>query len=192
LQITVLEGCRGTGKSTLAFKLRQRIPETTLINFTGFHQDGEEGLVRVRDYYKGWFKALFALHNHESKYVFDRFYFTELVFSLLYKDYNFSETYWELSDDLFDLASFGVKINIVYLTISDKDELKQRLTRDKVPFGKAEESVFQSLSQQKAYDKMFDGFKFHYDSIPNIHIHKIDTSGKTNEEVYQEVIKATN
>lgn len=188
MEITILEGSRGVGKSTLAFKLRQRTPETTLINFTGFHTDGEEGLSRVSDYYKTWITFLLAMGQHESNYVFDRFYFSEQVFSKLYKEYDFTDNYELLNDFIEDLSFFGVKINIFFLTINDEEELKQRLIRDKVPFGKAEESVTETLAQQAQYAENFRAFQFMY-ANDNLKVHTVDTSGKTNEQVYEEIQK---
>lgn len=188
MEITILEGARGTGKSTLAFKLRQKIPETTLINFTGFHTDGEDGLCKVSDYYKSWMKLFYDLRYHESNFVFDRFYFSESIFSKLYKSYDFENEFYELSDLLYDLSDYGVKINIFNLTINDTEELRHRLMRDKVPFGKAKESVEESLKQQELYDSMFENFN-HYYSDTNLNTHTIDTSGKTNDNVYDEIVK---
>lgn len=187
LQVDIFEGGRGTGKSTLAFKFRQKTPETTLINFTGFHTDGEEGLKKVSHYYDAFMMMLFNLANHDSKFVFDRFYFSEQVFTPLYKEYDFTEKYNLLNAFLYDLADMA-DINIFFLTINDKEELKQRLMRDKVPFGKAEENVEQTLRQQEAYAKLFDTLKYKHD-VHNIKIHTIDTSGKTNDEVYAEIVQ---
>lgn len=189
LQIDIFEGGRGTGKSTIAFKLRQKTPETTLINFTGFHTDGEEGLRKVSHYYESFMMMLFSMVGHESKFVFDRFYFSEQVFSQFYKEYDFTDKYNLLNAFLEDLADM-VDINIFFLTINDKDELKQRLMRDKVPFGKAEESVEQTFKQQEEYAKLFNTLKYKN----GIRIHTIDTSGKTNDEVYDEIVqlKTTN
>ena len=72
----------------------------------------------------------------------------------------FFDKYIELNDLLEDLAIMGVKINIFFLTINDKEELAQRLVRDKVPFGKAEESVEQTLKQQEKYAKLFASMRF--------------------------------
>lgn len=188
MNITILEGARGTGKSTLAFKLRQRFSDTTLVNFTGFHEDGEKGLIKVVKYYKAWIRMLFQMHRHESSFVFDRFFFSERVYSQLYKEYDFKKSYVDLLDDLETLAEMGVKIDILFLTINNDKELKERLIRDKVPFGKAEENVVETLKQQELYKNVFDSL--HYNkSSENIRIFNIDTSGKTNEDVYEEIIQ---
>jgi deoxyguanosine kinase len=189
LEIDILEGGRGTGKSTLAFKLRQKTsPTPTLINFTGFHDDGEEGLRKVTEYYEAWIRMLFGLASHNSQFVFDRFYFSEGVYSILYKEYDFQHKYYEFCELLEDLSNMGVKINVFFLTIDNEDELKQRLIRDKVPFGKAEESVEETLRQQRYYKALFDTFKWKFGN-ENLKVHTIDTSSKTNDEVYDEIVK---
>ncbi|UGO46148.1 thymidylate kinase [Bacillus phage vB_BanS_Chewbecca] len=188
-RIIILEGTRGTGKSTLARELRQKLPETTLINFTGFHKDGEEGLSKVEDYYSAWIGAFFKLLKHDSTYVFDRCFFSEKVYSKLYKDYNFTGSYDVLCDKLTDLADMGVKIDIIYLTVESKFDLKERLNRDKVPFASVKESVEESLKQQEEYNKVIDSFYYNYASYTeNIKIHKVDTTGKWAEHVEEEVI----
>lgn len=188
MRIQIFEGARGTGKSTLASKFRQKNSDTTLINFTGFSEDGEKGLAKVTDYYKAWMQSLFALSGHESSMVFDRFYFSEMVFSKLYKDYDFFEEFRKNSELLRDLAEMGVKIDIFYLTINDEEELKQRLMRDKIPFGKVEESVSETLKQQEFYNQVMGVVRYVY-GHENLQVHSIDTSGKTNDDVYIEVTK---
>ncbi len=185
MEITILEGARGTGKSTLAFKLRQKNSETTLINFTGFHEDGDKGLVKSYVYYSAFMQFLNRLSNHDSKFVFDRFFFSEKVYSSLYKEYDFGDSYNYLLDELKFLSEIGVKINIFQLTINDEKELEQRLIRDKVPFGKAVESVKETLKQQELYEELFNSLHSHTNS--NLKIFKIDTSSKTMDEVYDEI-----
>lgn len=188
MQITILEGARGTGKSTLAFKLRQRTPETTLINFTGFHTNDKAGLDKVVFYYNAWIEFFKKLNMHDSKFILDRFYFSEQVYSQLYKAYNFKENYKNLLNDLENLSEIGIDIEIIYLTINNEDELRKRLARDKIPFGKAEESVIETLKQQELYTKMFNAVKYNHTN-KRLKIFEIDTSGKSNEEVYDEIIQ---
>ena len=192
MELVILEGCRGTGKSTIAFQLRQRTKGTTLINFTGFHDDNQQGLEKISDYYDAWMKLFFQLHNHNSKCIFDRFFFSERVFSELYKDYDFKTKYNQLLDYLEDLAFMNVKINIVLLTISDEEELAKRLMRDKVPFGEAEESAQESLRQQEVYHRICESLYYNRTDSPNLNLYVVDTTGKTTEEVYEEVEKLVN
>lgn len=188
MELLIFEGARGTGKSTLTFKMRQKLKESTLINPTGFHTDGIEGLDKTSKYYDSWMRFLIDMSNHDSTFIFDRFYFSERVYSSLYKEYDFTDKYNSLNEYLEDLSHMGVKIKIFLLTIEDKDELRGRLIRDKIPFGKAEESVEQTLQQQDVYKKIFDSIDYNYGS-DNLKVYKVDTSGKTSDDVYVEVLK---
>lgn len=187
MEILILEGCRGTGKSTLAFKLRQKLPETTLINFTGFHDDGDIGLKKVSNYYDTWMKMFFSMCNHESRFIFDRFYFSEQVYSSLYKNYSFTNEYVKLNNLLEDLSNMNVKVNIVLLTIQNEQELENRLIRDKIPFNKVNENVQESLKQQNVYKHIFNALHYKH-ANNNLKVHTIDTSGRTNDEVYHLII----
>jgi hypothetical protein len=60
--------------------------------------------------------------------------------------------------------------------------------RDKVPFGKAEENVTETLKQQDLYEDIMVDFFRDY-SNKNARLHTIDTSNKTQEEIQEEVFK---
>lgn len=183
LNITIIEGARGTGKSTVVSKIRQSIPEVTLINPTGFHLDGDDGLTASTSYYDSWMDFLYSLRYHPSNILFDRFYFSEQVFSKLYKSYKFDNFYEGFNLDMASLSHTGVKIDIILLKINNEEELEKRLSRDKVAFDKVEESVNETMRQQKEYEKLFKELS----GALNIHI--VDTDGKSIDEVYDEVIK---
>jgi thymidylate kinase len=183
-RVVILEGGRGVGKSSVARAIREKIPEITLVNPVGFHADGKDGLEKIRSYYREWINMISALHNHDSTFVFDRFFFTERVFSELYKSYDFNDYYETFLEDLCDVA----EVDVIFLTINDTEELKARLMRDKVPFGKAEESVAETLKQQDLYEDIMVDFFRDY-SNKNARLHTIDTSNKTQEEIQEEVFK---
>lgn len=183
-RIIVFEGARGTGKSTIARNARQKISEITLVNPVGFHLDGEEGLKKIVHYYSAWINMLSNLHSHNSTFVFDRFFFTERVFSELYKSYDFNDYYENFLEDLSCVA----EVDIIFFTVNDTEEIKTRLTRDKVPFGKVEESVLETLKQQDLYEDIMVDF-FRYYANEKIRLHNIDTTHKTPEEVEKEVFK---
>lgn len=184
MRLVVLEGSRGVGKTTLARAIRDKIPEITLVNPTGFHLDGVEGFSKISEYYHNWFSFLDSMYEHDSIMVFDRFFFSEMVYSKLYKDYDFSNQFDYLARNLHKVAE---KIDVIFLTIGDEDELSERLVRDKVPFGKAKESVDETLRQQERYSKVFDEFSKISDYRDNINFNTIDTTGKTTGELEQEI-----
>ncbi|MFQ3543516.1 hypothetical protein Q7A53_05470 [Halobacillus rhizosphaerae] len=167
--IAIFEGARGTGKSTLTHRFRQMIPHTTLINPTGFHDDGELGLRKVREYYYSWLDFLKFMEDHDSNIILDRFYFSEQIFSKKYKNYDFTDIYNQLNEHLFATNN---EVKIFHLK-ADPEVLKERLVRDKVPFGKAEESVKESIWQQNAYTELFEELLNDY---PDVEFHKIKTN----------------
>jgi thymidylate kinase len=182
-RIVILEGARGTGKSTVARAIREKIPEMTLVNPTGFHLNGKEGLDKIYKYYDSWISFLWFMKDHDSTIVFDRFFFTEMVFSSLYKDYDFTEAY-----NLFLISLFAlpIDIDIVFLKIDDEEELKDRLTRDKVPFGNAKESIAETIKQQGVYDDIMSDIDWEY---THIKVHYVDTTHKTKEKIQEEVFE---
>jgi thymidylate kinase len=184
-RIIILEGSRGVGKSTVARAIREKISEITLVNPTGFHLNDLEGLDKVSKYYERWMNLLWSMKNHDSTLVFDRFFFSEMVFSKLYKNYDFTEKYESL---LFDLCTLPCEIDLIFFKIGNEEELKERLLRDKVPFGKAEESVTETIKQQGAYDDIMSDIDHEYSHI-TFRLHYVDTTHKTPEQVQEEVFK---
>lgn len=183
-KLIILEGSRGTGKSSVAHKLRQTTKHSTLINCTGFHNDGEEGLEKISKYYKELSKFFMKMQQHDSTFILDRFFFSEMVYSRLYKEYDFSNIFYSLVNDLPLMAK---EIHIFYFTIHNEEELKDRLIRDKVPFGKAKESVTETLKQQRDYDSMFAHIQHHVKNIQNVHFHEVETSYSNTDQLRNHV-----
>jgi thymidylate kinase len=181
MKVFIFEGARGTGKTTQARNVRQKISEITLVNPTGFHDDGIKGYMKIIEYYNSWLAFLQDMSDHDSKIVFDRFFFTERVFSELYKDYDFSYYFKPAVKDLV----LDNEVTVLFFTINNEEELVQRLNRDKVPFGKVAESVEETLKQQELYRKILNESK----GMFGLNLIEIDTTGKTPEEVEDEVFK---
>lgn len=187
MRIIILEGARGSGKSTIANMMRQRMSETTLINPTGFHTDGDEGLEEIKQYYDAWYSMLENLPKHDSIYVFDRFYFSEMVFSSLYKSYDFREKYLNLLDSLDKFSGAETKVDVFYFVINNPKELKNRLHRDKIGFADVEESVGKSMEQQDRYSMLFKHFKNYTNDNDNLNLHILNTRDKNRDEIFYEV-----
>lgn len=174
LKLIILEGPRGTGKSTITRKLRDKVDGATLINLTGFKADGDEGLKKIKKYYDAMDTYIhhLAMSPHMYTVIFDRTFFSEVVYSQIYKSYDFTTAYRYLVNSLFDCAD---ELHLFYLRLSDKDKMRERLNRDKVQlFDKIEESVAESFKQQEYYDALFR-------DMPSVLLDdKIDTSGKHN------------
>jgi thymidylate kinase len=182
-KLILLEGSRGTGKSTLAFQLRQTLKDSTLVNFTGFNIDGEIGLKKITGYYLNWLIMFLNMQSDkiEQTIICDRIFFSEMVYSTLYKSYDFEHTYQILVEMFSRLNPI-----IFYLTINDEEELSKRLQREKIPFHNVEESVKETLKQQNEYDKIFD------DLMDIFNIVKIDTTSLGAEQVKELVLSHIN
>lgn len=191
LKIKILEGPRGVGKSTVARLLRNSIEGSTLINLTGFKEDGQAGFDKIKEYYIALNAYLRTLHESDATYtiLFDRFWFSEVVYGPQFKSYHedFREVYEALNHDLLSVVD---DIEIYFLTISSREQLRQRLVRDKVGlFGYVKESVDNSLIQQDIYEKVFDNFVDEYGDKYNFNLYKIDTTDLTPEDIKNNIIK---
>lgn len=182
-RLIILEGCRGVGKSSLASNLRQTVPEITLINPTGFHLDGQEGLDRSTEYYFHWLEFFYRTKNLDIVFVCDRYFFTEMVFATLYKDYDFTNSYELFIRALPQMVS---QVDIIHYKINDPEQLKERLVRDKVKFYKVQENVEEAFKQQLAYTELFSNLEWFYSETDNVEIHTVDTTGKDMDEVKKE------
>lgn len=154
-RIHIFEGARTMGKSTLTHSLRQQIEGSTLINFTGFKQDGNEGLSKAYHYYSNWMD-FFEKLNYDYTFICDRFFFSEMVYSSLYKSYDFVELYEYLLERLAALGDVHV-----YQLMTDSRTVAERLNRDKVGlFGSISDDVERIMAQQAEYVKLFGEKKF--------------------------------
>ncbi|UUV47088.1 thymidylate kinase [Bacillus phage vB_BanS-Thrax5] len=185
--ITIIEGTRGSGKSTVARKMRDKISEMTLINFTGFHDDGYEGMKKVYRYYINWISTLHGFCKEDIKIICDRFFFSEQVYSQLYKDYDFTDRYNFLAKELFVLSQIGLDVDIVFLKVEEEEILQQRLMRDKVAFAEVAENAKESLRQQEGYEKVFNDFYMKHVGNGTIRLHTIITDNLSPEEVEAKV-----
>ncbi|NBI28663.1 hypothetical protein [Chengkuizengella marina] len=186
MKLIILEGARGSGKSTLARRMRESINYATLVNPTGFKDDGNIGLLKIKNYYDSWAMFLHQTQDIQETLIFDRLFFTERVFSELYKSYDFSNVYENLCRNL---TLFTNQIDLVYLTISDPKELKIRLNRDKVQFANVRESIEETFKQQEKYDKVIEDFEDKYYTENKVRIHKIDSTYFTFDQLFNKVME---
>ena len=188
LKLIILEGPRGSGKSTVARELRNSIEGSTLINPTGFKDDGGEGLRKIISYYEAMEAYLKALSASSETFcvIFDRTFFSEVVYSRIYKDYDFNPAYeWFLNS----MLNYTNELDLFYMKLSNEEELRERLNRDKVQlFDKVEESVAQSTKQQQYYDQLFDGIQSRFIGHPRS-FHVIETSGLSTEDVKKTIME---
>lgn len=189
LKAIVLEGPRGTGKSTVTRLLRDTIDGATLINMTGFKSDDMVGLAKITDYYKALFEYLQSLSNSPYSYtvIFDRTFFSEMVYAPIYKSYDFKPIYDRLLKMLFSCTD---SLHLFFLKVNDTDVLCSRLKRDKVLlFDQVEESITQSMKQQQYYEALFEGIEKNFVGKKGCY-KVIDTSYLPPERVKEVIMEA--
>ena len=178
----VLEGARGTGKSTVAKLLREKTTNSTLINHTGFDADGQEGLSLTTLYYKAWQSFFLRMRGTDSIFIHDRYFFSEFIYSRLYKEYEFPVDFKSVIEEFYD------KMALVVL-VADAETYEKRLTREKIQlFGRVTESKTESLFQQIQYLKLVRDLDELKNPIWNLKIHIISVNTKTPEEVAEEIL----
>ena len=182
----VIEGSRGVGKSTVTQLLRAKILNCTLINFTGFNEGGEVGLAQTIKYYSTWFGLFNSMKGTNSVYIHDRFYLSEMVYSNIYKDYDF-EPYYNKFNNL--VAQCFEDFHLVILVLEDEKEFDKRLkSRKKTKlFGRVSEEARESMEQQA-------GYIYHGNHIPpnaGIKLHYISVDKKSPDDIVQEIIEKT-
>lgn len=184
MKIVMFEGARGVGKSELARLMRQKSTNSISINCTGINGDSEEVLSQT---VKNYENMLQFLHNEDFDnspitYFFDRFFFSEMVYSKLYKSYDFTEDYQRLLRRLDRLAGKS-EVHVIHLTTSTQD-LERNLSRE----GKATlfnderfaDNIHKSQEQMIAYTKLFSELR---SLTSNIKLHSIECAGMTLEEM---------
>lgn len=161
MKIIIFEGARGVGKSTIVAQLRYQLNQVISMNLTGNKEDSIEGRDRVYNH----FMNLHSFFKNEQAgsspftYILDRFYFSELVYSNLYKqNYSFQLQYDSLQLATRELIEDGVELVVVHVVANEK-RLKSHLRREgkAALFGKGDlaDTVQASLKQQEEYEKMF-------------------------------------
>lgn len=179
----VIEGARGTGKSTVARYARENTTNSTLVNFTGFNEQGQEGLNKVATYYSNWFSFFGKMRGGDFLFIHDRFYFSEMVYSKLYKDYDFTVTYDFLNQVV---PTFFDEIQLVFL-VGTEESMRRNLVREKAQlFGNVEESVEESMKQHHEYAALC--YDLAGKNIPGLTIHRIQVDGKTVKEIGDEIL----
>lgn len=187
LKISILEGPRGAGKSTVAQMMRHKIEGSTLINPTGFKEDGDEGLAKSEAYYEAWSLFLSSIQSVDQHLIFDRFFFSEIVYSRLYKSYDASDLHKKMCKLL---SRLDADVTIYFLTTYDEDVLAARLNRDKIPlFDQVQENIHETLKQQRGYEDMFSSYADTYGNDDGIDFIKIDTSALAPADVFNIIMK---
>ena len=150
--IIIIEGSQGVGKSTLANFLRDNLSSTNLYRLSGINDKTKTGKETIEIMYLELIDYINKLEKTELNLVFDRFFFSEQVYSKLgYKEYLFDDVYEKLLKKFYEL---NYNIYFVVLYLNDEKLYEKRLKR--VHHNYKEFSLKSSVDQQKTYLELAD------------------------------------
>ena len=150
-KLIIVEGPQGVGKTTITNHIRDKIPYTNLIRLAGLPDNSKEGLRKTVKYYKNLFNYLKKMSNLGINFVFDRFFFTDQVYSEMgLKQYDFTNYFIYFLDKL---TLLNYDIHYINLYLANTDNYHERLKRNnKGTTSYADYSTLSSIRQQKKYE----------------------------------------
>jgi thymidylate kinase len=170
MKLIIVEGARGSGKTTMVQELRNTIPQTMVMQLTGMAKTPEE-YNNICDHYYNIQQFLESEIDMPYNLVLDRSFFSEYVMAKLYKDYDFSDSYNTLADML---IKSGIELTLVLLTVKD-DRFKDRLKREgKVKYQNLEYKAVASIKEQEVYKEIIHKFKEDSKEYDNIKVFEFE------------------
>lgn len=149
-KLIFIEGCQGSGKSTICREIRERLKYFTLLDLSAVEDKTEVGERMMFKYHSNLLDMFDNTKYCTMNYVVCRSFMSEKIYcNLGYKPYSFERYYEALVKEL-DYLSKWYDIYVILLTTNAED-LKIRLNRDKFAYNPF--SVENSLEQQKEYKK---------------------------------------
>lgn len=147
-KLLIVEGCTGSGKSTLTNNLREQMLSTSLIRLSGIKDKSLKGEIRSLLYHESVLKMLKGTYVSGMNWVMDRSFLSDYVYAKLrLKDYSFTYPFEVLTKQLDELSEY-YDVHCCVLSV-DKTCLEERLKRDKAAYETF--SVESSIKQQKEY-----------------------------------------
>ena len=172
-KIIIVEGAQGVGKTTITDYIRHFLKYTNLYRLSGTSDSTEEGKIKAKEMYDILLDYMENMENKSINLLFDRTFFSEENYTRLgFKEYSFSDVYYELVKRLNEMD-----FDIYYITLylSDTSKFEERLIRkDKAVPDYAKFKVESSINQQKVYLEIADELK---KIAPNIKVYNVDSSG---------------
>lgn len=178
-RMIIVEGPQGTGKSRLAGYLRDNIPASTLQRLSGQRDKTASGKQLSVYMYKILLDYLEKMSIIPMDLIFDRMFFTEEVYGRLgYKEYSFTDCYWNLVERL-ERMNYEIYLMILYL---ERPEIYlERLQRDTHHNYQAF-SIQNSMEQQVKYLELAE-------ELENTSIHVKTFAMDDFSQAYKEVDK---
>ena len=182
-RLIIVEGPQGTGKSTLANYLRENISGSNLYRLSGQKDKTITGKQYSSKMYQALLEYLNVMQDIPMDLIFDRTFTTDEVYARAgYKEYNFTDVYQKLVEDL---AALNYEIYYFSLCLNDTKLFRDRLIRDS-HHNYQSFSEDNSINQQRIYKEIIKELK----KYNNIKVFKIEMDNF--DEAYKRINKILN
>lgn len=179
-RIIIVEGPQGSGKSTITNLLRETMTSVNLIRMSGVKDKGMTGKEKSFFVHRTTFEMINKLSKCDINFILDRSFLSEVLYcDLGFKPYD-SRGWQEYFKGIMNNLKENYDLEFVLLK-PHKDELKERLKRDKGEYQKF--NVESSLNQSNKYLELFQDSFFE-----NFSVNIIEVKGKKPVEIVQEII----
>lgn len=184
-KLFIIEGGQGSGKSSVARLLREKMTSTQLLSMSGNKDLSEGGKEKSFIQHSRTYSYIYDLRNADLNMILERSHLSETVYSRLgYKPYSFDEANDFILDyHLNDILSKFYDISI-FILVADEKEYEKRLVRDKGSY--VGFCVEGSMKQQ---DEYLLELKRIEETYPSINCYVVDTVGYNAEEIADFIIK---
>lgn len=184
-KLIIVEGPQGAGKTTVTDYLRNKLSYSNLYRLCGTSDQGMTGRSKAAAMYSALLGYIKQLENKSVNLIFDRTFFTEMVYCQLgKKDYDFSMYYYDFCEQLF---SMDYEIYFINLFLQNPEHYIARLDRPgKAKFKNSEFSVENSIAQQEEYKKLTMALSDAYCNQENINLYMLDTD-RLKSEIYKDL-----
>ena len=181
LQITLIEGARGVGKTRIVQGLK-KITKSCMI----FQLSGIDKVENEKEYIRNHYLELHRFFNQdrESQYrlYLDRTFTTELMYCRSgFKAYSFDDVFIELLNQLKD---YEIEMNFILLTTKEENFITRLNNVDregKVEYQNLEYKAESSIKEQRTFIQIFNEIKdFGYDKF---HVHFVENEGNPDDVV---------
>lgn len=166
--LIIVEGCQGSGKTTLTNFLRENIPYSQLFRLSGNRFSGNN-----EDLFKGELKSflnhmaiadcLATIAYTENNAILDRSFLSEAVYSRMYRGGTFDKYLDDLVRKYESLKSL-YNVVLIRLLVNPKN-FDYRLNRDKAVFGVHKFDKEKSIQQQKVYYHLSNEYMGNFEII---------------------------
>lgn len=157
MNIIIVEGSKGVGKTTLSNWLREQIPYCNLIRLSGHSDFTPTGLDKSLHMYDALIHYLVELaqSNSNMTVVLDRCWISDYIYCQMgFREYNFP---WDTMIQYISELLCHAKIFMIDAYLGNEEDFTKRLNREKANHGNILFDVANSINEQLQYSQTMEG-----------------------------------